>query len=85
MATTDGGLALPGDFLPVAEEHGLVRAIDGWVIRRGRGIAGTGHRVQFNLSAASLADAGLATRRGGRTDGGGRRPAGCRSRSPRRP
>ena len=61
MATTDGGLALPGDFLPVAEEHGLVRAIDGWVIRRAAALAGTGHRVQFNLSAASLADAGLAT------------------------
>ena len=34
MAAPDGRLALPGDFLPVAEEHGLVRAIDGWVIRR---------------------------------------------------
>jgi PAS domain S-box-containing protein len=61
MATTDGGLSLPGDFLPVAEDHGLVRAIDGWVIRRAAALAGAGHRVQVNLSAASLADAGLAT------------------------
>ena len=61
MAMPDGGLALPGDFLPVAEEHGLVRAIDGWVIRRAAVLAGAGHPVQVNLSAASLADAGLAT------------------------
>ena len=61
MATPDGGLALPGDFMPVAEEHGLVRAIDGWVIRRAAALAGTGRRVQLNLSATSLADAGLAT------------------------
>jgi len=61
MATPDGGLALPGDFLPAAEEHGLVRAIDGWVIRRAAALAGSGRPVQLNLSAASLADAGLAT------------------------
>lgn len=60
MATPDGRLALPGDFLPTAEEHGLIRAIDGWVIRRAAALAGAGHRVQMNLSAASLADAGLA-------------------------
>jgi EAL domain-containing protein (putative c-di-GMP-specific phosphodiesterase class I) len=60
MATVDGGLAPPGDFLPVAEEHGLARAIDGWVIRRAAALAGRGHPVQLNLSAASLADAGLA-------------------------
>ncbi len=60
MATPDGGLALPGDFLPAAEEHGLVRAIDGWVVRRAAALAGAGHPVQLNLSAASLADAGLA-------------------------
>ncbi|HTI33340.1 MAG TPA: EAL domain-containing protein [Miltoncostaea sp.] len=60
MATPDGTLALPGDFLPTAEEHGLIRAIDGWVIRRAASLAGAGHPVQVNLSAASLADAGLA-------------------------
>jgi EAL domain-containing protein (putative c-di-GMP-specific phosphodiesterase class I) len=61
METRDGGLALPGDFLPVAEEHGLIRAIDGWVLRRTAAIAGAGNPVQVNLSAASLADATLAT------------------------
>ena len=61
MQKPDGGLALPGDFLTVAEEHGLIRAIDGWVLRRAAAIAGSGHPVQVNLSAASLGDATLAT------------------------
>lgn len=60
MVATDGGLVLPRDFLPAAEAHGLMRAIDGWVIRRAAQLAGAGHPVQVNMSATSLADAGLA-------------------------
>jgi EAL domain-containing protein (putative c-di-GMP-specific phosphodiesterase class I) len=45
----------------VAEEHGLMRAIDGWVIRRAAALAGAGNPVQVNLSATSLADATLGT------------------------
>ncbi|MEI4270362.1 bifunctional diguanylate cyclase/phosphodiesterase [Klenkia sp. LSe6-5] len=59
------GLVPPGDFLQVAEEHGLMPEVTSWVLDRaveqvGRWWA-TGHRVRVsvNLSAADLVDAGL--------------------------
>jgi diguanylate cyclase (GGDEF)-like protein/PAS domain S-box-containing protein len=59
------GLVSPGDFLPVAQECGLMRAIDNWVLREAlaqvqhlkqRGLAVP---VSINLSVESLGDPGL--------------------------
>lgn len=55
-----GRLVGPGDFLPAAEEHGLIREIDRWAIARAVALAARGHDVNLNLSAASLGDPGLA-------------------------
>jgi PAS domain S-box-containing protein len=46
----------PGEFLPVAEEYGLIIDIDRWVIDRGAEIAAAGDAVQINVSALSVAD-----------------------------
>jgi PAS domain S-box-containing protein len=59
MQDRRGRLVPPGLFLPVAEEHGLVRDIDRWVIGQAAELAGRGHSVEVNLSAASLGDRGL--------------------------
>ena len=39
MRLEDGSLALPGSFLPTAERHGLIRAVDRWVVARSLEIA----------------------------------------------
>jgi PAS domain S-box-containing protein len=59
MVERDGGLRAPGVFLPVAEECGLIREIDRWVIQQAAELAGEGHRVELNLSAMSLEDPDL--------------------------
>jgi EAL domain-containing protein (putative c-di-GMP-specific phosphodiesterase class I) len=59
MLDETGALIAPGSFLPVAEEYGLVREIDRWVIRRAAEVAANGHPVAVNLSAESLGDANL--------------------------
>lgn len=59
MKDADGTLVPPGLFLPVAEEHGLIRDIDRWVIRQGMRLAAKGHAIELNLSAHSLADSSL--------------------------
>ena len=46
----------PGLLLATAEQFGLIREIDRWVIRKGIERAATGHRVHINLSARSLSD-----------------------------
>jgi EAL domain-containing protein (putative c-di-GMP-specific phosphodiesterase class I) len=56
MHDEDGALVPPGLFLPVAEEYGLIREIDRWVIRNACGLAAGGHPVEVNLSADSLGD-----------------------------
>lgn len=56
MVERDGSLRSPAGFLPVAEECGLIREIDRWVIRQASELAGAGHRVELNLSASSLGD-----------------------------
>ncbi|MCH9816770.1 MAG: EAL domain-containing protein, partial [Actinomycetia bacterium] len=52
----DGSLIPPGDFLPQAEESGLIGQIDRWVIDRAGALARAGTRVSVNISAASVTD-----------------------------
>jgi PAS domain S-box-containing protein len=59
MLEADGSLVAPGLFLPVAEQFGLIRDIDRWVIHEAVGLAAGGHPVEINLSADSLGDPDL--------------------------
>jgi PAS domain S-box-containing protein len=52
-------LISPGEFLPVAEEFGLITEIDRWVIDRATEIAATGDAVQLNVSGRSISAPGL--------------------------
>ena len=56
LQTRDGDFVLPGEFLPAAEEFGLIKRIDHWVIGEACAIAADGHCVSFNLSALSMDD-----------------------------
>lgn len=56
MRDTDGQIHLPGAFLPIAEQFGLVGTIDRWVVRRAIALAATGRRIEANLSAHSIGD-----------------------------
>jgi EAL domain-containing protein (putative c-di-GMP-specific phosphodiesterase class I) len=60
----DGRLVAPAAFLPEAERHGLVQAIDRLVVGRaaallGRELAGGDVRVAINLSGLSVSDPGM--------------------------
>ena len=55
---TSGPVA-PGEFLPVAEEFGLITEIDRWVIDRAAEIAATGLAVEVNVSGRSISAPGL--------------------------
>jgi PAS domain S-box-containing protein len=59
MLDDAGNIVPPGLFLPVAEQYGLIREIDRWVISRAAELAAAGHPVEVNLSAESLGDEGL--------------------------
>jgi PAS domain S-box-containing protein len=59
MLDEDGSLVPPGVFLPVAEEYGLIREIDRWVLGQAAELAAAGHPIEVNLSAESLGDASL--------------------------
>ncbi len=65
MRTEGGGLVSPQSFIEVAEESGLIRAIDHWVLRRAIGhiarenAAGRELRLSVNLSASALGDKSL--------------------------
>lgn len=50
----------PGEFLPIAEQYGLIRHVDRWVVREACRIAAGGTRVEVNLSAQSIGDRKLA-------------------------
>jgi PAS domain S-box-containing protein len=56
---------LPGSFLSIAEEFGLIVEIDELMARRAVGLAARGHRVNLNLSAASVARPGMSAFIGG--------------------
>lgn len=56
LKTREGDFVLPGMFLPAAEEFGLIKQIDHWVIGEACAIAAEGHSVSFNLSGLSLDD-----------------------------
>jgi EAL domain-containing protein (putative c-di-GMP-specific phosphodiesterase class I) len=60
MIDEDGSLVPPGDFLPAAERHGVIGEIDRWVVTQAAALAGRGHAVELNLSAASIGDPGMA-------------------------
>lgn len=62
----DGGIMMPGDFIPLAEETGLINEIGEWVLHEGcrqarlwqdQGVAP--RRVAINLSARQLSDKGF--------------------------
>lgn len=46
----------PNDFLPIAEQYGLIGEIDRWVIVQAIALAAGGRSVELNLSAHSLSD-----------------------------
>jgi PAS domain S-box-containing protein len=50
------GIVTPVDFMPVAEELGLIREIDRWVIGRAAEIARDLGAVEVNVSALSIGD-----------------------------
>jgi EAL domain-containing protein (putative c-di-GMP-specific phosphodiesterase class I) len=60
----DGRIALPGEFLGIAEESGLIMEISDWVLRKSIGTASRWHhgawpdaRIAINLSSRQLLDA----------------------------
>jgi PAS domain S-box-containing protein len=55
-----GPVITPNQFLPAAEKYGLIGEIDRWVIGQAARLAGHGHPVEFNLSASSLSEPGIA-------------------------
>jgi diguanylate cyclase (GGDEF)-like protein/PAS domain S-box-containing protein len=69
-----GGLVLPGDFIPLAEEMGLIEAIGDWVVEElGRQDRtwredGLGMEISFNLSPRQLWQPDLAQKILGRLD-----------------
>jgi PAS domain S-box-containing protein len=54
-----GKIIAPGEFLPVAEQHGLMGEIDRRVLELAMTYAAAGHRTEINLSAESISEPGL--------------------------
>jgi PAS domain S-box-containing protein len=54
MVGRGGEITPPGSFLPVAERYGLIAEIDRWVVVQAIRLAARGHRVEVNLSAATI-------------------------------
>jgi PAS domain S-box-containing protein len=56
MVGPDGEPIAPREFLPIAEQHGLIGAIDRRVFQMAMRYAAAGHQIQVNLSADSIGD-----------------------------
>jgi PAS domain S-box-containing protein len=54
MVDRDGAIIAPGRFLPAAEQFGLIKEIDRWVLAQAVKLAARGHKVHFNISGKSL-------------------------------
>ena len=54
MLGEDDRLVAPGDFLPIAEEYGLIADIDRWVIGQAAQLAARGRHVEVNVSGVTL-------------------------------
>jgi len=54
MIGRDGNVISPANFLPIAEEAGLIAEIDRWVIAQAARIAAEGRRLEINLSGKSI-------------------------------
>jgi PAS domain S-box-containing protein len=54
--TTGTDLVSPGEFLPAAEQFGMVGLVDEWVVDEAVRHAAAGHRVEVNLSAKTISD-----------------------------
>jgi PAS domain S-box-containing protein len=59
MIAPGGEVIAPGAFLPVAEQHGLIRDIDRRVFEMAIRHAAAGHPVAINVSAESISEPGL--------------------------
>jgi PAS domain S-box-containing protein len=59
LIASDGEVIAPGAFLPVAEQHGLIRDIDRRVFELALLHAAAGHAVAINISAESISEPGL--------------------------
>ena len=64
--TEDSGTVMPGDFIPLAEETGLINEIGEWVLREGcrqakewQGMGLPERRMAINLSARQFSDRGF--------------------------
>ncbi len=68
MRREDGTLAMPAEFLPEAERHGLIEEVDRWVLQEAvrilklRRLAGRQVSLSVNLCAATIEDPGLGDR-----------------------
>lgn len=62
MRSVDNGNRVlpPAEFLPDAEQCGLIGIVDRWMIERGIGLARVGRPAEINLSGRSIDDEGLA-------------------------
>jgi PAS domain S-box-containing protein len=59
MIGTNGEVITPAEFLPVAEQHGLIGAIDRCVLDLALPYATAGHHIALNLSGDSISEPGL--------------------------
>jgi PAS domain S-box-containing protein len=62
MREPNGEIVAPIEYLPIAEQYGLISDIDSWVIGRASEIAAELGAVQLNLSARSIGDPAIVDR-----------------------
>jgi len=59
IVSDDGHVIWPGEFVPVAEQYGLMPIVDRIVVNRAAELAATGRSVQLNVSATTLESPGF--------------------------